>query len=190
MDRIRSALGPHLRGEDLIVALFTLLLIYYGASSFFFETVIRSDVVGPAFFPQLIAASGLILCTVYFLDKRRKGLGREQAGGVRNEDRGDSDGGASATPIGFHLVPLALIVAYAMIFEPLGFPLATLLYITLTMRYLGQDWLLSVVSGAVMTVLIFSLFYLGLMADIPLGKILPTDDLVPYLRALQRMIHG
>ena len=191
MGKVRSTLSLCLRGEGLIVGLFALLLIYYGTSSFFFQTVIRSDVVGPAFFPRLIAATGLILCAVYFFERYRKVQESSGSSGAREAAGAASErSGGPAESIGAHLVPLALLFAYAITFEPLGFPLSTFLYITLTMRYLGQGWVLSAVAGLTMMVLIFSLFYLGLMADIPLGKFIPSDEVVPYLRELQRMIHG
>jgi putative tricarboxylic transport membrane protein len=182
MGRSWHAVRPYLTGERLIVSLFMVILIFYGWGTVYLKTIMRSDVVGPATFPRLITIVGLVLCALYFHQKR----------GAHSTDDGEpvtiADRSISAEIV--DLLPILMTLIYALLFEPLGFPLSTFLYITITMRYLGQDWPLSVVFGFVMMGLIFSLFFLGLMVDIPMGTIVQTDQLMPFLVKLQHMIHG
>ena len=89
------------------------------------------------------------------------------------------------------LVPLWLAIAYVACFEFLGYIIATFLYVTANMKYLGQkSWGGSAVYGLSLTVTLFTIFYYGLLGELPRGDLLNVHDILPFLDDIRRWIKG
>lgn len=179
MQRIRQAGRFFLTGDRLLVTLFTLLVVYYGAETLSFFRTMSEDVVGPASFPRLLALFAGILVILFFVQKRRE---------VR-DDRDEPHGGRVAEEA-VDLIPVGLMLAYVLLIEPLGFLLSTFLFIAATMRFLGQNWKGAIGYSLAMTLAVFILFYYGLLAQIPMGSWVKTEKLLPFLVDIRRAIGG
>jgi putative tricarboxylic transport membrane protein len=88
------------------------------------------------------------------------------------------------------LIPAAFMLAYVLLFEKLGFLLATFLFIAPTMRYLGATWPKAVAYSLALTISSFVLFYYALLAELPMGTWVPTEDLLPFLVDIRRAIRS
>jgi len=177
MQRIHEAGRFFFTGDRLLVTLFGLLVIYYGTDTLTFFRTMSEDVVGPASFPRLLAIIGGILVVLFFLQNRRAT--------VESPDEGS---GMSAEAV--DLIPAAFMLVYVLILEPLGFILATFLFIAVTMRFLGDTWKRSIAYSLALTLGGFMLFYYGLLAELPMGTLVPTEDLLPFLVDIRRAIRS
>ena len=110
-------------------ALLALTLVYGAFALFAISAPIQYDPLGPEAWPRLLAAL-MLLCTVYLLWKPS----------VSNFDVDRP----TLTRLG---LVLALLVAYALLFEPLGFVLSTALFSTITSRLLGAPLRQAVAFG-------------------------------------------
>ena len=89
------------------------------------------------------------------------------------------------------LMPLWLAVVYVACFEYLGFLTATFLYVTVTMKYLGQKtWQGSAGYGFGLTVTLFAVFYYGLLGELPRGELLKLHEWLPFLEDIRSAITG
>lgn len=179
MQRIRQAGRFFLTGDRLLVTLFALLVLYYGVETLSFFRTMSEDVVGPASFPRLLAVFGGILVVLFFIQKRR--------------ERPDADAephGARMAQEAVDLIPVGLMLAYVLLIEPLGFLISTFLFVAATMRFLGQGWKGAFGYSLAMTVTVFMLFYYGLLAQIPMGSWVKTEELLPFLVDIRRAIGG
>lgn len=65
---------------------------------------------------------------------------------------------ATGAPLARQVATVALLVAYALLLEPLGFLLATFIAVTLLGRILLSGWVKSALSGAIMSLVLFVTF--------------------------------
>ena len=177
MQRIRQAGRFFLTGDRLLPTMFGLLLIYYGAETTTFFRTMSEDVVGPATFPRLLAILGGILVIIFFLQQRR----------VTVEDPEEGSGVASEA---VDLIPAGLMLVYVLLLERLGFLLATFLFIAATIRFLGETWKRTIAYSLGISISVFLVFYYGLLAELPMGTWVPTEDLLPFLVDLRRAIRS
>lgn len=141
--------------DRIAALLFLALVVVYGWQSTRFSAALEVDVVGPGFFPKILAVFGLILGILLFV-----GRSREEAGGDTEETRSDLAA----------MTPAALLLGYVMLLEPVGFPIATLGFLVATFKYLGYpSWKWALLLAAIITAAVFSLFYLLLDQRLPLG---------------------
>lgn len=102
--------------------LFVVTLIYGGIALFLLKAPFQYDPLGPESWPRLLAAV-MLVCLVLL---------------ARRPDRGDFDVRRGTwTQLA---IMLALLVVYALLFEPLGFIIATALFATIASRMLGAPW--------------------------------------------------
>jgi putative tricarboxylic transport membrane protein len=139
-----------------MTALFFLALVaVYGWQSTHFSAALEVDVVGPAFFPKILAGFGLILGILLFAERSP-----EAADGDADQSRSDLEA----------FVPAAMLLAYVLLLELIGFPVATLGFLAATFRYLGYpSWKGAFVLAAIITAIVFCLSYLVLEIRLPLG---------------------
>jgi len=83
-------------------------------------------------------------------------------------------GGGHAEPLppgalGRILAVVLVLVAYAVVFEPLGFIPATALMVCLVGRLFGGSWVKTLTAGVVGSILLFLLFDRGLDVVLPPG---------------------
>ncbi len=164
--------------DRLIVVLFAILLIAYGRETFSLQKTIMEDVVGPATFPQLLVVFGLILVAIFFAQQKFSSPGIEE------------ETGRKAVGEVIDLIPIAIALVYAALFEELGFLIATLLYITVTMRFLGEPWMRAVAYGLGLTLLVFVVFFYGLQAQLPLGETTPVGKWFPFIEKARDWLVG
>jgi putative tricarboxylic transport membrane protein len=177
MQRIREAGRFFFTGDRLLVTLFAVLVIFYGAETLTFFRTMSEDVVGPASFPRLLLVLAGILIVVFFVQQRRAP--------ARESDEASDMASEVAD-----LIPAAFMLAYVLLFEKLGFLLATFLFIAPTMRYLGATWPKAVAYSLALTISSFVLFYYALLAELPMGTWVPTEDLLPFLVDIRRAIRS
>lgn len=65
---------------------------------------------------------------------------------------------ATGSPLIRQIATLVLLIAYALLLEPLGFMLATFITVTLLGRILSSGWRKSALSGGLMTIVLFVTF--------------------------------
>lgn len=151
-----------LSGDRLAALIFLAVVVVYGGAGFTLTASLQGDIVGPAFFPRILTVLGLMLGVVLFVRGGRADAGKASAAGT-DHDR-DSDVTA--------LVPAALLVGYALLFQPLGFLLATPLFLFATFRYFGQKgWLVTAACALAITTVTFGLFRYLLDLRLPLGPL-------------------
>ena len=163
--------------QNLLATIFLITLILYFISSFDLEKTIGEDVVGPSSFPILVATFGFILLAVYFF-KSLKTL---------NENN----------PITFEVIknkfskmaPIFITIIFVVLFELIGFLFSSFLYSFLFILYLKKTIKYSLVFSTIITLSIFIIFYYGLNFQMPMGELVDTDKLFPFLEDLKKLIY-
>jgi len=163
--------------QNLLATIFLITLILYFISSFDLEKTIGEDVVGPSSFPILVATFGFLLLILYFL-KSLKTL---------NEN----------DPITFEVIknkftkmaPIFITIVFVVLFELIGFLFSSFLYSFLFILYLKKTIKYSFIFSAIITLCIFIIFYYGLNFQMPMGELVDTDKLFPFLEDLKKMIY-
>tara|TARA_B100000902_G_C27272925_1_gene897266 strand:+ start:486 stop:1010 length:525 start_codon:yes stop_codon:yes gene_type:complete len=163
--------------QNLLATIFLITLILYFISSFDLEKTIGEDVVGPSSFPILVATFGFILLAVYFF-KSLKTL---------NENN----------PITFEVIknkfskmaPIFITIIFVVLFELIGFLFSSFLYSFLFILYLKKTIKYSLVFSTIITLSIFIIFYYGLNFQMPMGELVDTDKLFPFLEDLKKIIY-
>lgn len=154
MNRLRRLIAA--LGADRIAALlFLALFAAYGIGARGIRASLEADVVGPGFFPGIIAVLGAGLAVIMLIKP-----------GAREGERViDFDAVA--------LAPAGLLLAYVLSLEFVGFPIATALFLVAAFKYLGcPGWVRPVIYSIVATTVLVLLFHhlLGLM--LPRGELL------------------
>ena len=163
--------------QNLLATIFLITLILYFISSFDLEKTIGEDVVGPSSFPILVATFGFLLLTIYFLKSLK----------TFNEN----------DPITFEVIknkftkmaPIFITIVFVILFELIGFLFSSFLYSFLFILYLKKTIKYSFVFSAIITLCIFIIFYYGLNFQMPMGELVDTDKLFPFLEDLKKIIY-
>ena len=178
MGIVKKLVGIFVVDDRLLVTLFAILLILYGLGTFQIPQTVSEVIVGPTTFPRLIAVFGLILCAIFFFQK-----GIEVVRLNSFPERLTSEI--------VDLIPLWMALVYVLLFEKLGYLTATFLYVTITMRYLRErTWLRASVYGLVITILMFCLFYYGLLGELPRGEWVRLHDWIPIIEQIRSAIEN
>ncbi len=163
--RVMAWLRELWRGENALAFLFLLLSLIYLAYATTLRGGLMSDLVGPRTYPILLGILGLGLSLLFFFRK----LGslmvarppRERTRTLRGEMR--------------DLQGLALIIGYVLLMDKLGYLIATILFATVTVKWLGQPtWRASLLFAVTLTAVTFSLFTWAFNVQLPTGVILPA----------------
>lgn len=163
--------------QNLLATIFLITLILYFISSFDLEKTIGEDVVGPSSFPILVATFGFLLLIIYFL----KSLN------TFNEN----------STLTFEVIknkfakmaPIFITIIFVVLFELIGFLFSSFLYSFIFILYLKKTIKYSFVFSLIITLCIFIIFYYGLNFQMPMGEIVDTDKLFPFLEDLKKMIY-
>jgi putative tricarboxylic transport membrane protein len=149
--------GRFFSADRIAALVFLAVVALYGWEGARFSAALQVDVVGPAFFPKILTVTGLILGVLLLLGRAPDAERSREA----------------AARAGTHLAALApalLLLAYVLLLEPLGFPLATTVFLAATFRYLGhRGWKGALVFAVVITAVAFGLFHMILEVRLPLG---------------------
>ena len=115
--------------------------------------------IGPAFFPDALAI-GLIIFSAILIIYALLGRTKGQSDAISLKDKG----------IQRALVSLAAIVAYSLLFIPLGYPIATILLVGGIMVLLGIRDLKLIITVSLSTTLgVWLIFAKLLMLEMPMG---------------------
>lgn len=155
MKRVATFLSP----DRIAALLFLSLVALYGWDASRLTASLQADSIGPTFFPGILTALGLLLGLLLLLRAGPRNPGKtSDTAGVT----GDSDLKA--------LAPAVLLLAYVLAFVPLGFPLATALFLIGAFRYFRHPgWLSAALYSLLLTAALFALFRYGLALKLPLG---------------------
>jgi putative tricarboxylic transport membrane protein len=178
---LSSASGSRrwLDGESILVLCFVVFAVLYFHHTLSFERTLMSDYVGPSMFPQLVAGVALLLSAIYFF---------QRFAGKAIASDGDRSGGVLAKLSA--LLPLVPVVLYVIILEPLGFLFATAIYVFVAMLLFGQTIVKSLVYAVTMAVAFFVLFYYVLLTQVPMGWLVETGRVMPFVVQIRRAIEG
>ena len=163
--------------QNLLATIFLITLILYFISSFDLEKTIGEDVVGPSSFPILVAILGFLLLIIYFFKS------------LKTFNKND--------PLTFEVIknkfikmaPIFITIIFVVLFELIGFLFSRFLYSFLFILYLKKTIKYSFVFSAIITLAIFIIFYYGLNFQMPMGELIDTDKLFPFLEDLKKMIY-
>lgn len=143
-----------LSGDRLVAMVFLAVILVYGWGGNQLTASLQGDLIGPAFFPRLLTVLGIVLAALLVLKPAGAGKGKA------------ADQGSDITA----LVPAAMLLGYALIFEYLGFLLATPLFLLVAFRYLGHPgWAGAAGYSITVTAVLFGLFKYVLDIRLPLG---------------------
>lgn len=124
----------------------------YGYAGGLIPTALEADVVGPGFFPRIVAALGFVLAVALLLQPRGEPKGR-----LFEFDR-------------VALAPAGMLLVYGLTLEFVGFTLATAVFLAVAFKYLGcPGRLRPVLYSLVATAAIVALFRYGLELKLPAG---------------------
>lgn len=149
--RIAAALSS----DRVAALLFLTVFAAYGLGGSAIRAALDSDIVGPGFFPGIIAVLGVMLAVVMLLQPRER----------RPKPLIDFDPMA--------LAPVGLLLIYVLVLEYLGFGLATALFLAAAFKYLGcPGWGRAALYSVLATAALVALFHYGLDLWLPRGELL------------------
>lgn len=140
------------KGSALVLAAAAAWYAYQARS---FETGFIADPIGPKAFPYAIGILALVAAVLLFVEKPNEGT-REPI------DK----------PFVLRGVALAGgLLAYAVVLEPIGFILATTLFVTALVELFRGRFLHGLAFGFLLSLVFFFLFTYGLALPLPIGAI-------------------
>ena len=163
--------------QNLLATIFLITLILYFISSFDLEKTIGEDVVGPSSFPILVATFGFLLLIIYFL----KSLNTFNENSILTFEVIKNKFAKMA--------PIFITIIFVVLFELIGFLFSSFLYSFIFILYLKKTIKYSFVFSVIITLSIFIIFYYGLNFQMPMGELVDTDKLFPFLEDLKKMIY-
>jgi len=132
------------------------LVAGYGWESLHYSASLKVDIIGPGFFPEVLAVLGSVLGILLFF------------GASPNETGGGSSARIRSDLVA--MVPAVLLLGYIFATDVVGFPAATLCFLVAAFKYFGYaSWKRAVILSAIITAVSFCLFYLVLEVKLPLG---------------------
>jgi hypothetical protein len=178
MNKLTKIVAFFVVGDRFLVTLFAVLLSVYGLETLNIYQAAGESMVHSASFPRVITFFGLILVVLFFIQRGTKDLELKDLKGRVISELVD-------------LIPLWMAMVYVAFFEYLGFLTATFLYVTITMKYLGQKtWLGSAGFGLGLAVTIFAVFYYGLLGELPRGELIKLHEWLPFIEGIRSAITG
>ncbi len=163
--RVLAWLRALSRGDNALAFLFLLLSVFYLAYATTLRGGLMSDLVGPRTYPILLGILGIGLSLLFFFRKL----------GSFTPDKPPQEGTRTLRGEVRDLQGLALIVGYVLVMETLGYLVATILFASVTVKWLGQpSWRSSLLFAVILTAVTFSLFTWVFHVRLPPGVILPV----------------
>jgi hypothetical protein len=150
--------GRPLVSADRITALILIICFaIYGLEGHALQSTLGVDVVGPGFFPSTIAILGIATGAILLFSPASAGKKAGQ--------------GAA-----FHLravMPIGLMLIYVLSLDTIGFPIATIIFLTVMIRFLGAPhWWSAALFAVAGTALAVLIFVYGLEVRLPRGVLI------------------
>ena len=165
--------------ENILATVFLSILIIYFITSLNLEKTIGEDVVGPSSFPIIISFFGTLLVVILYIQNFRKisnkiNSQKQQNNFIKNFKK---------------LSPIFITVVFVVTFEVIGFIFSSLIYSFLFIYYLNKNLKSAIIFSFLITLFIFVLFYYGLNFQMPMGTLINTDEIFPFLKAIKKLIY-
>ena len=173
---MRNLLKFFLNKENLLASIFLIILLFYFFSSLNLEKTIGEDVVGPSSFPIIISLTGTVLILFLFLQNlKKKNKVIKENNSIRKNIK--------------KLSPILITIIFVLTFELIGFIFSSLIYSFLFIYYLNRNLKIALIFSIFITFVIFILFYYGLNFQMPMGTLINTDEIFPFLKAIKKSIY-
>lgn len=174
---MRNLLKFFLSKENLLASIFLIILLFYFFSSLNLEKTIGEDVVGPSSFPIIISLIGTVLILFLFLQnfKKKNKIINEKNNSIKENIN--------------KLSPILITIIFVLTFELIGFIFSSLIYSFLFIYYLNRNLKIALIFSIFITFVIFILFYYGLNFQMPMGTLINTDEVFPFLKAIKKSIY-
>lgn len=174
---MRNLLKFFLSKENLLASIFLIILLFYFFSSLNLEKTIGEDVVGPSSFPIIISLIGAFLILFLFLQnfKKKNKVIDEKNNSIKHNIN--------------KLSPILITIIFVLTFELIGFIFSSLIYSFLFIYYLNRNFKIALIFSIFITFVIFILFYYGLNFQMPMGTLINTDEIFPFLKAIKKSIY-
>lgn len=173
---MRNLLKFFLNKENLLASIFLIILLFYFFSSLNLEKTIGEDVVGPSSFPIIISLTGTVLILFLFLQNlKKKNKVIKENNSIRKNIK--------------KLSPILITIIFVLTFELIGFIFSSLIYSFLFIYYLNRNLKIALIFSIFITFVIFILFYYGLNFQMPMGTLINTDEVFPFLKAIKKSIY-
>lgn len=174
---MRNLLKFFLSKENLLASIFLIILLFYFFSSLNLEKTIGEDVVGPSSFPIIISLIGAFLILFLFLQnfKKKNKVIDEKNNSIKHNIN--------------KLSPILITIIFVLTFELIGFIFSSLIYSFLFIYYLNRNFKIALIFSIFITFVIFILFYFGLNFQMPMGTLINTDEIFPFLKAIKKSIY-
>jgi putative tricarboxylic transport membrane protein len=146
-----------------------LLIVFFAAYGLYgstFRSTLGVDVIGPNFFPEAVSVLAVFLGCVLLVQSQLRQARLARSGG-------DAAPGKAASRLDpAILVPFALLLVYVLVFDWLGFPVSTFLFLAVASRFLGcRSWFVAIAFALIATLVSAGLFQYAFDADLPTGAI-------------------
>ena len=142
--------------DRVFAGVWLLLTLGFAAVARTYEAQYSYEPIGPRAFPLLLAGISAV-CSLWLLLRPRR---------IAETLPPLPDGGLVRA-----VLLMAALVAYAFLFEVIGFPLATVLVTVAIGRLFGGSWSKVAVAGLALGVSLFLLFDKALDVTLPLGSL-------------------
>ena len=174
--KMRNLLKFFLNKENLLASIFLIILLFYFFSSLNLEKTIGEDVVGPSSFPIIISLTVTVLILFLFLQNlKKKNKVIKENNSIRKNIK--------------KLSPILITIIFVLTFELIGFIFSSLIYSFLFIYYLNRNLKIALIFSIFITFVIFILFYYGLNFQMPMGTLINTDEVFPFLKAIKKSIY-
>jgi putative tricarboxylic transport membrane protein len=148
--------GRPVISADRVTALILIICFaVYGLEGHSLESALGVDVVGPGFFPSSIAILGVAMGAI-LLFSPAPAAGRKAGEGAAIHLRA--------------VLPIGLMLIYVLSLDTIGFPIATVVFLTVMIRFLGApNWWSAALFAVAGTALAILIFVYGLEVRLPRG---------------------
>jgi putative tricarboxylic transport membrane protein len=146
--------GRPLISADRITALVLIICFaIYGLEGHALQSTLGVDVVGPGFFPSSIAILGVAMAAILLF-----------------APAAPTNKGPSAAVHMRAILPIVLMLIYVLSLDTIGFPIATAIFLTIMIRYLGAPtWWGAALFAIAGTAAAYLIFAYGLNVRLPQG---------------------
>jgi hypothetical protein len=149
---------PKISADRITALILIVCFVIYGLEGHALQSTLGVDIVGPGFFPSSIAVLGIAMGAILLLSP------------VSQPKTNRISAAAHIRAV----LPIVFMLVYVLSLHAIGFPIATTIFLTVMIRYLGAKNLWSAalfaVAGSALAMLIFAY---GLDVRLPHGVLVP-----------------
>ncbi len=144
--------------DSLVAVLFAAVCIGYLWGAQVFQSPLVADPLGPSAFPTILGWAGLILAVAQIILAWRGGYASAEAPGSLR---------VYIKP----LVLFGLLIGYAVVVEPIGYPAATVIFVLVSLLMLGEPVWRGCLIAVGFSASFYYLFVKILKINLPIGAL-------------------